>query len=184
LGISEIHSSCSPQRKQELVRQLALEYGPVAMIGDGINDAAAMSQSSIGIAMPCSADITTNAASIVLLRPNGGLADAITAIDTSQKVYQRIRLNFLWACIYNVVMIPMAAGVVHGLELPGVACAGLMAASGASVVLSSLCMGWFYRAPKLIPSTNATTTTTTAINNANDDNNGNSKGIFTNSNQV
>ena len=132
LGINRIMANLMPSDKVDAISDLQKEGKIVAMVGDGINDAPALSQSDVGIAVGRGTDIAIEAGNIVLVRDN--LVDVLSAIEISKKTVSKIKQNLVYAFVYNAALIPVA-----GLGLVYPALAGLaMAASSISVVASSL----------------------------------------------
>lgn len=152
VGIGTIIAEANPEQKAEKVKDLqALGY-TVAMVGDGINDSPALAVADVGMAIGAGTDIAIEAADIVLMKSN--LEDVITAIDLSRKTFFRIRLNYIWAFGYNVIGMPIAAGILFpftGFRLPPWIAGVAMAASSVSVVCSSLLLK-NYKRPKELDS--------------------------------
>ena len=132
LGIKEFHASCSPQRKLELIADLQINGSIVAMVGDGVNDAAALAKAHLSMAMGAGTDVAASAADIVLLRSN--LGAAVDAIALSRRTMATIRSNLFWAFGYNAAAIPLA---MLGFLSPIIASAA-MAFSSVFVVTNSL----------------------------------------------
>ena len=139
VGISRFEAEVKPDGKAEFVKKLQTEGASVAMIGDGINDAAALAVADVGIAMGAGSDIALEAADIVLLRDD--LLDVVSTLDLGKATIGKIRGNLAWAFVYNLIGIPLAMGVLissTGWLLPPAFAAGAMALSSVSVVLNSL----------------------------------------------
>jgi len=139
VGIENIMSEVLPDKKSEKVRELQKQGKIVAMIGDGINDAPALTQANIGIAMGEGTDIAMESANITLMR--GDLMLIPEVIKISRRTMRIIKQNLFWAFFYNIAFIPVAAGVLYpffGVLLNPIFAAIAMAFSSISVVLNSL----------------------------------------------
>ncbi|KAI8899351.1 E1-E2 ATPase-domain-containing protein [Globomyces pollinis-pini] len=155
LGLSNanIMAQVLPEEKYQRILQIQhqvqskSENGKVAMVGDGINDSIALAQADVGIAIGAGSDVAIEAADVVLVKSS--LDDVLTLIDLSRKTFNRIRLNFAWALGYNILGIPLAAGVLYhwGLGLNPWVAGMAMAFSSVSVVCSSLLLKT-YSSPK------------------------------------
>eukprot|EP01018_Ginkgo_biloba_P006368 Gb_15082 [translate_table: standard] len=148
VGIGSVIAEVLPDGKAEKVKELQMAGIPVAMVGDGINDSPALVAADVGMAIGAGTDIAIEAADIVLVRSN--LEDVITAIDLCRKTFLRIKLNYMWAFGYNILGIPIAAGVLFpstGFRLPPWVAGAAMATSSLSVVCSSLLLR-YYLPPK------------------------------------
>ncbi|KAG2656327.1 hypothetical protein PVAP13_1KG074300 [Panicum virgatum] len=149
VGIDDVRAEIMPAGKADVIRLLQKDGSVVAMVGDGINDSPALAAADVGMAIGAGTDIAIEAADYVLVRNN--LEDVITAIDLSRKTFSRIRWNYFFAMAYNVVAIPVAAGVLFpftGLQMPPWLAGACMAFSSVSVVCSSLLLRR-YRKPRL-----------------------------------
>jgi Cu+-exporting ATPase len=153
-GIAEIEAGLDPSGKLERIRSLQQEGLRVAMVGDGINDAAALAQADAGISMGSGADLAQEAGDVLLLRAHP--AAVLSAIDLAESTVAIMRQNLTWAAVYNLVGIPLAAGLLypafHILLSPWIAAAA-MALSSVSVLGNSLRLrSW---QPPPLPSTPA-----------------------------
>ncbi len=131
LGISDIYAEVMPDEKVEVVKAAQEKYGMIAMVGDGINDAPALTQANVGVAIGTGTDIAIESGDVILVR--GDISGLVTAIKLSRATFRKIKQNLFWAFFYNVVAIPLA---IFGLLHPVIAEIS-MATSSISVVTNA-----------------------------------------------
>lgn len=139
LSPTQVIAEVRPEEKAAAIAQLQAQGQQVGMVGDGINDAPALAQAEVGIALHSGTDVATETAGIILMRDR--LSDVVEAIRLSRATFRKIRQNLFWAFAYNVIGIPLAAGVLlpqQGILLSPAAAGAMMAFSSVSVVLNSL----------------------------------------------
>ena len=144
LDIEEAISEVMPTQKESCIRELQEKGHKVAMVGDGINDAPALTRADVGIAIGAGTDIAIDSADVVLMKDS--LADVVTAIDLSKSVIRNIRMNLFWAFFYNVCGIPVAAGLLYpmfNIRLSPMIGAAAMSLSSVCVVTNALRLRFF-----------------------------------------
>ncbi len=140
VGVDQVIAGVLPQGKEEQIRLLQEDGGKVAMVGDGINDAPALARADVGIAIGAGTDVAIESADMVLMRSD--LKDVCAAIDLSSATLRRIKWGLFWALIYNVICIPVAAGLLSpvGFVLNPMIAAACMSLSSVTVVLNALAL--------------------------------------------
>ena len=144
VGITNVIANVKPDEKAAQVERLQQDGRKVIMIGDGINDAAALSIADVGIAMGAGSDIALDAADFVLIRDD--LIDAVSSVELGYATMRRVRTNLAWAFSYNTIGIPLAMGLLlpfTGFLLPPAFAAAAMALSSISVVTNSIILRWW-----------------------------------------
>ena len=148
LGLSEVFAEVPPDEKADVIAKLQSEGHQVGMVGDGINDAPALAQAEVGIALKSGTDVAIETAGIVLMRDR--LSDVVESIRLSRATFSKIQQNLFWAFAYNLLGIPIAAGFLLpplGIILSPAAAGAFMAFSSVSVVTNSLLLRRFSKAP-------------------------------------
>ena len=143
-GIDEIYSELLPADKEKTIRSLQEKGEKIAFIGDGINDAPALTRADVGIAIGAGTDIAIDAADIVLIKSS--LSDGAKAVELSKSVMRNIKMNLFWAFFYNVLGIPLAAGLLYpafALKLTPMIGSAAMSMSSLCVVTNALRLRFF-----------------------------------------
>lgn len=143
-NIERVIAGVLPEQKAEVIKRVKDDGKVVAMIGDGINDSVALTMADVGIAMGGGTDIAIESAEVVLMKDD--LTEVATSISLSKKVIRNIKMNLFWAFFYNILFIPIAAGVLYkpfGLTLNPMICALAMSLSSICVVLNALRINTF-----------------------------------------
>jgi len=139
MGIENVISNVLPKNKAENIKRLQENGAKVVMVGDGINDSVALVQADVGIAMGNGTDVAIESADVVLMKDD--LGDVVTAIELSSRTIRNIKQNLFWAFFYNILGIPIAAGILYvsiGIKLNPMIAAAAMSFSSVSVVLNAL----------------------------------------------
>ncbi len=134
-GVDKVIAGVLPDGKEAVIRELQAR-GKVAMVGDGINDAPALTRADIGIAIGAGADVAVDSADVVLM--NSKLADVPAAVRLSRGTLKNIHENLFWAFAYNIILIPMAAGLYHGIRMNPMWGAAAMSLSSFTVCMNAL----------------------------------------------
>lgn len=139
-GVNRVYAGVLPDGKESVIRELQ-KYGKVAMVGDGINDSPALTRADIGIAIGAGADVAVDSADVVLM--NSKLSDVSAAVRLSRATLRNIYENLFWAFAYNIILIPMAAGLYSGIRMNPMWGAAAMSISSFTVCMNALRLNLF-----------------------------------------
>ena len=150
LELDEVVAEVMPEQKVKAIQDLQIRYGKVAFVGDGINDAPALATADVGIAVGTGTDVAIESADVVVM--SGNLGGVVSAIALSKATLRNIKQNLFWAFAYNIVLIPVAAGVLYpffGVLLTPALAAAAMAFSSVFVVTNALRLKRFSRTEEI-----------------------------------
>ena len=133
IGIEEVYAQVLPEQKAQIIASLKQKYGEVMMVGDGINDAIALTTADIGCSVGSGSDVALDSADIVLMKDD--ITDVLKAIKLSNYTITNVKQNLFWAFCYNVICIPIACGILYPL---GILLNPMI--GGLSMSLSSICV--------------------------------------------
>jgi Cu+-exporting ATPase len=139
VGIDRVLAEVLPQDKAEEVKKLQAQGKQVAMVGDGVNDAPALAQSDVGMAIGSGTDVAKETGDVILIKDD--LLDVVVALDVARATMRKVKQNLFWAFIYNTLGIPLGAGLLYpsmGLVVSPEMASALMAVSSVSVTLNTL----------------------------------------------
>ena len=135
LGIEEVFAGVLPEHKAEIVKKLQRDGSRVAMVGDGVNDAPALTQADVGIAIGAGTDVAIQSAGIILVRNDP--RDVVKVIRLSRATYSKMIQNLFWAAGYNVVAIPLAAGVLASQGILLAPAVGAIFMSASTIIVAA-----------------------------------------------
>ena len=135
LGIEEVFAGVLPEHKAEIVKKLQRDGSRVAMVGDGVNDAPALTQADVGIAIGAGTDVAIQSAGIILVRNDP--RDVVKVIRLSRATYSKMIQNLFWAAGYNVVAIPLAAGVLASQGILPAPAVGAIFMSASTIIVAA-----------------------------------------------
>ncbi|MEN6531487.1 MAG: HAD-IC family P-type ATPase, partial [Anaerolineaceae bacterium] len=137
LNIDKVYAEVLPQDKVSIIEELQKQGKVVAMTGDGVNDAPSLAKSDLGIAIGAGTDVAIETADVILVRSNP--LDVVSILKLSRATYRKMVQNLFWAVIYNVIAIPLAAGVLinQGISIPPAMAAVLMSLSTIIVAINA-----------------------------------------------
>ena len=115
VGIDEVFTNCTPNEKSEIITKTKEKYNIVAFVGDGVNDAVALTVADVGIAIGTGSEVATSSADIIL--PNDDLMNIVNLISLSRKTINNIKMNLFWAFFYNVIGIFIATGTLYAINI-------------------------------------------------------------------